>query len=476
MSVIIQYIEHHAVASPSRPAIILTDRVVTYGMVRSGIASVQCVLDDLKLEPLKPVGLLIDNPGRHMIIALALMKSGFAVASLRKDLLDAARCAGIETVIADAPLPFEPGRRAVFMDEKWFMRTEARVRPVSSLPDNRIVRVAFTSGSTGRPKAVAYSQRSLCARNLRLVWAGVGAEQRIMSAYGMSGPGFQQALQTLMTGRTICFAPVGDLLPHLTLFLADELRGSVGQIRHILGAQLAAGQPSTLKTVSAGGAYLDAGLASEIRDAFRCDVINPYSAVETGLIGLASGTLLAARPQRGNCFNIVADVQIVSESGEVVPQGAEGRIRVRSSGMAWPYQGELHESRDPEGDHWIYPGDLGRIDEGGLLVVTGRADEVINIGGAKFDPEVIEDLLRRHPGIGDIAVLRMIGEDGGHEAWAFVTGAQGVTCDDLNSWIAARAQGEALSMHITRVEPTNEIPRTAAGKVARNELRRRFVQ
>lgn len=476
MSIFLQYIEHHATANPSKPAMILPDRVATYGMVQSGIASTQNVIDDLKLDPTRPVGVLIDTPSRHVIVSLALMKSGFAVCALRPDLLDASLSAGIETVITDTPLPLDPRRRGVFMDEKWFTRADARPRPSRLVPNTRIVRVAFSSGSTGRPKASAYSHRAVCERLLTLTAAGIGVNERIMSAYAMSGPGFQQAMQTLMLGRTICFAPLADLLPQLSLFRVDELRGSVSQIRRILAAQIDAGMPATLKSVAAGGAYLNADLAADIRNAFRCNVVNTYSAVETGVIGVASGELLAQRPQRGNCFNIVADVQIVDENSGPVPHGAEGRIRVRSSGLAWPYQGVLDESRDPEGENWIYPGDLGRIDEDGLLVVTGRADEVINLGGAKFDPEVIEDMLCRHPGVDEVAVIRMVGEDGGHEAWGIVKSGKALTRDELNAWLTARSQGESLAFHLSRVEQINEIPRTAAGKVARNELRRKLVQ
>ncbi len=121
MSIMISYIEHHAAASPSKPAIILPDRVATYGMVKSAIASAQCVLDDLKLDPSRPIGLLIDNPSRHMILALALLKSGFTSASLRPDLLEAAVNAGIETIIVDGPgEQVDTRRRSIFMDEKWF--------------------------------------------------------------------------------------------------------------------------------------------------------------------------------------------------------------------------------------------------------------------------------------------------------------------------------------------------------------------
>ncbi len=79
--------------------------------------------------------------------------------------------------------------------------------------------------------------------------------------------------------------------------------------------------------------------------------------------------------------------------------------------------------------------------------------------------------MRHHPLIGEVAVVRMPGRDGTQEAWAFVAGKVDVTCDALNAWIAARAQGETLSFYVSRLERINEIPRTSAGKVARSELR-----
>ena len=64
-------------------------------------------------------------------------------------------------------------------------------------------------------------------------------------------------------------------------------------------------------------------------------------------MALASGELLMSRSRRGNCFNIVADVQIIAETGEIAESGAEGRIRVRSGGMAWPYEGGLTKAAIP---------------------------------------------------------------------------------------------------------------------------------
>ena len=65
------------------------------------------------------------------------------------------------------------------MDEKWFTRTDAKVRSIHPISNQRVVRIAFTSGSTGRPKAIAYSHRTVCERLLTLTAAGIGGSERI---------------------------------------------------------------------------------------------------------------------------------------------------------------------------------------------------------------------------------------------------------------------------------------------------------
>ncbi|MFN3892481.1 MAG: class I adenylate-forming enzyme family protein [Beijerinckiaceae bacterium] len=471
MRLLLQQIRLHALAQPARPAIMLADRVITFGMVQSGIDSVRQVLFDLRLEPDTCIGVLVDNPARHFIIALALISNGHAFAPLRVDLVSAAKAAGMTTLISDAPLSTDTAVRAISADENWFMRQNAPQRPLPHFQPNRIVQVAFTSGSTGRPKPIAYTERALSARVARNFLVGIGKTERIMSAYGISGPGFQQALQMLTCGRTICFAPPPDILRVTSYYNVEELRGSVAQIRGLLNDNETAGRPVHLKQISAGGAYLPYQLAQEIRESFRADLICPYSAVEAGGIGCASGELLKLRAQRGNCYSVLTDIEIVDDDDNVLPDGTDGRIRVRSPQTARPFDGSLVEP-EHAWKEWVTLGDIGRIEPDGLLVLTGRNDEVINFGGAKVDPEVIENLLRTHPAVEDAAVLRMIGSDGLHEAWAVLKSRGVVPLEAINAWLSARLTGELGAFHLTRVEIVSEIPKTPTAKVARGALRK----
>ena len=207
----------------------------------------QSVIGELKLDPGKPVGVMIDNAARHIIVGLALMKSGFAFASLRPNLIEPAARLGMTQLIVDTALPFDPRLRASFVDETWFSKSAVKHVPDIAQPPERVARISFTSGSTGEPKAISYTHKVLQDRVFKLFLAGVGSHERVMSAYGVSGPGFIQALQTMCGGRTICFAQQDDLLGLMTYLGVDEVRGSVIQLRALLLDQARTGPAGEAK-------------------------------------------------------------------------------------------------------------------------------------------------------------------------------------------------------------------------------------
>ena len=172
---------------------------------------------------------------------------------------------------------------------------------------------------------------------------------------------------------------------------------------------------------------------------------------------------------------MTCDLEIVDEEGSPLPAGAEGRIRVRSPQTSRPFIGAPMEPAGAS-DAWVYPGDVGRLDPDGVLVVTGRLDEIINYGGAKTDPETIESVLANHPAIVEGAALRMPAADGTQEAWAAVVPRAPLTLEGLNAWLASRLTGELGAFQFARLELVSDIPRTEAAKVARAALRGRLLR
>jgi len=120
-------------------------------------------------------------------------------------------------------------------------------------------------------------------------------------------------------------------------------------------------------------------------------------------------------------------------------------------------------------DGWLPTGDLGVLRGDGSLHVEGRRGDVINSGGEKVWPEDVETALIRHHDVVDVAVAGTPDSEWGHLVTAFVVTTRGdLQLDELRDFCRDQLPGYALPRKLERV---SAIPRTALGKVRRNELR-----
>ena len=121
-------------------------------------------------------------------------------------------------------------------------------------------------------------------------------------------------------------------------------------------------------------------------------------------------------------------------------------------------------------DGWLHTGDLGRIDDEGFLYVEGRMGDVIVTGGENVAPAEVEAVLCRHPDVDDAAAVGRADPQWQEAVTAVVVlrnGAQ-VSADELLTHCAAELAGYKVPK---RVEFVAELPRNAAGKLMRAELR-----
>ncbi len=121
-------------------------------------------------------------------------------------------------------------------------------------------------------------------------------------------------------------------------------------------------------------------------------------------------------------------------------------------------------------DGWLHTGDLGRIDEDGFLYVSGRLGEMIVTGGENVLPVEVEEVLLRHPGVAEAAVVGRADPEWQEAVTAVVVlrDDAGVGADELRSHCAAVLAGYKVPK---RFEFVAELPRTGSGKVMRRALR-----
>ena len=123
-----------------------------------------------------------------------------------------------------------------------------------------------------------------------------------------------------------------------------------------------------------------------------------------------------------------------------------------------------------DGDGWLHTGDVARIDEDGHMYIVDRVKELIKYKGFQVPPAELEALIVTHPAVADVAVIGIPEVEAGELPKAFVVVREGETLteDELKEFVAGHV---ASYKQIRLVEFTDEIPKSASGKILRRFLR-----
>jgi acyl-CoA synthetase (AMP-forming)/AMP-acid ligase II len=160
-------------------------------------------------------------------------------------------------------------------------------------------------------------------------------------------------------------------------------------------------------------------------------------------------------------------VEIVSETGQVLPRGSEGLIRVKSTHAVDHYIGDPEASAKTFREGCFYPGDIGSLDAQNLLRIVGRHDALLNLGGDKINPEVIERTLAACEGVAECAAFGSPNELGIDNVWAAVVAGSETDDDKLRIYCEANLPPQFRPVGFIRVD---RLPRNEMGKLDRRAL------
>jgi fatty-acyl-CoA synthase len=158
-------------------------------------------------------------------------------------------------------------------------------------------------------------------------------------------------------------------------------------------------------------------------------------------------------------------LRILDDDGAPLPPGETGRI-FAASGLS--FEGYTSgEDKDRVGG-LVATGDVGHLDEAGRLVVDGRDDDMIVSGGENVHPAEVEDLLHRHPAVGEAVVVGVPDERFGQALVAHVVLRGGeASPEELREYVKHRLAGYKVPRDVVL---RDALPRNETGKVLRGEL------
>ncbi len=160
--------------------------------------------------------------------------------------------------------------------------------------------------------------------------------------------------------------------------------------------------------------------------------------------------------------------KIVDEQGNEVEKGGVGELAVFGPGVMTCYYRDEKATAETIHDGWLFTGDMAQEDEDGFIFLVDRKKDVIISGGENLYPVQIEDFLRSHPAIKDVAVIGLPDKRLGEIAAAIISVKDGMTCteDDINDFCHKLPRYKRPHKIIFA-----DVPRNPTGKIEKPKLR-----
>jgi len=365
--------------------------------------------------------------------------------------------------------------------EEWLGRARAQ-RPSVSVQEWDAFTIAYTSGTTGFPKGAILPHRSRILAVFAMA-AEYGCytdqDRGLLIAPLYHGGGFLSALATTFFGGDCEILPSFD--PEQALRSIQESRAthtfmvpthfhailSLGSARHRRY------DASSLRTLISNAAALPQATKEAVIERFGDGILHEmYGSTEgCAVTNLRPADQLRKKHCVGQPFPCT-EIRLLDPEGRDVPDGEIGELFSRSPYLFNGYWRRPEATAATFRGEWFSAGDLARRDDEGYFYIVDRKHDMVISGGVNIYPREVEEVLATHPAVDQVAVVGVPDPYWGEAVQAFVVLRQGATVsdDDLKRHCAPFLARFKLPKRVAFVE---SLPRNAAGKVLRRELRER---
>jgi acyl-coenzyme A synthetase/AMP-(fatty) acid ligase len=474
------YIAFHALERPDAVALINRGRAITYAEFDRDLRKLTVVAAELGVPRGGSVAIGADDLYTQWLLLLAFERLGIATISVNPVETSGAiqSLSDIDLMLAEPHFPrLETGRHHVIA-RAWLEQALARegtsdhALPACSPEDP--VRILRTSGTTGRPKRILHQRFLHDAWVTRwILMTGVSHRTGLLLTMSFSVNGmYACATACLRAGGTVVSALMpnpGDILETIAALGINRIVLVPFQIGPLLDATPERfAKPASL-TICCFGAAIPNGLRQGALDRLATEVIDMYGSNEAGFIA-------SRRSDRDDGISAIwpgVEVNIVDDDDRPLPREHAGRIRVKTPDMVQGYLGDAEATRGMFKDGWFYPGDIGILRRPRGLQILGRGDSLLNLGGQKLPPEVLEQVILKAIAVADVGVCSVPSARGIEEMLIALVDPQGDERRVLEDLTRALAP---FPIGAFRAAKLPAIPRNANGKIQRDRLRSAIVE
>ncbi len=350
--------------------------------------------------------------------------------------------------------------------------------------DGQAAVLIYTSGTTGKSKGVALAYRALAENTLSVtrLWRATSEDRLVLPLPLFHVHGLCLGITgALLHGSTILLEPRFDASRVVDAFAGAGATVFMGVptmyvrlLEHFDAHPEAAASLGRARLFTSGSAPLPPSDFALFREKTGHAILERYGMSET-LFTLSNPYVGERRPGTVGLPVPGCAARIVDEQGRDLPDGELGELFVESNGLMNGYWGREADTAASFRDGWFATGDMARRESDGYFAIAGRKSvDFIKSGGFKISAREVEDVLRRHPRIRDVAVVGAPDRTWGQRIVAAVvleaSDARPSPEDLLEELSDFCARSLADYKRPREVRVLDELPRNALGKVQKHRL------
>ena len=342
----------------------------------------------------------------------------------------------------------------------------------------------YTSGTTGRPKGAMLTHDNLLWNAINVLGTERGLSSRdvtvtVAPMFHIGGLGVHTLPLLYVGGKNVIlpsFDPVGTLgtmAEHRATvqFMVPAMWAAITQVPDFDTYDL-----SFLELAMGGGAPCPLPMI-EFLNQRGVPFIEGFGMTETApLVSILDAAHATSKAGTIGRVAVHVDARIVDDHDRPVSTDTVGELVVRGPNVFAGYWMRPEATGEAFRSGWFHTGDLGRMDEEGYITLVDRKKDMIISGGENVYPIEVEQVLFKHPGVLDAAIIGGHDPKWGERVVAVVvvdpSGGQAPEAEELITWCRERL---AHFKCPREVHFADELPRNATGKVLKNVLREQYT-